>query len=522
MTTTQVYKAVWGTDRLDERQADVQLAGGGIAVDLLAAILARGGLRVTVVPGDGSDPVGVNTVPYTAELLYLLADRFRVPEIADLAMYGRLPASLQASSGTKKSLGFVYHRPNSAHDQRENVQFSVPDEHAEWHAYLPAVRKHTRSIAERYGAQYLGAAEATDRPARLVLNCSGSGPGVNATAYFEGIRRFEDLRPPKDGGYTQPWSEGSTAHVFRAGWVHIASFDNHPEAQTRGAVLTLRLSARHPDAGGELDEVLARLGRRYPDLGLLLAGATRTGRWTGSLGKPGVSADALRLPGEATLALDLQHGEALFGQNLTMALELVHAAAATLLRPGALAGTAAIDDTVRTIGEFQRKLLCDNEWFAEAGLLATTDFCTWNAFVRAWLLWSISAALALKKVRIDAARSRDWRPASKFADGVDWFDLAPGIADTVVGAAQVMRQLHLPGMIAPVVAQRVFRLLSRRRIIPPLYQFGRPEARRYRLNLPTRLKLLAWTFTLAPKAYRGMLTADNITAVPDQEAELKR
>jgi hypothetical protein len=62
--------------------------------------------------------------------------------------------------------------------------------------------------------------------------------------------------------------------------------------------------------------------------------------------------------------------------------------------------------------------------------------------------------------------------------------------------------------------------LSQPRLIPPLYKFGKPAARRYRLNLPTRLKLLAWTFTVAPKAYRGMLTADNITAVPNQEVSL--
>ena len=54
--------------------------------------------------------MAVTTVPYTAELLYLLADRFAVPELADLAMFGRLPAWLQASSGVKQSLGFVYHR----------------------------------------------------------------------------------------------------------------------------------------------------------------------------------------------------------------------------------------------------------------------------------------------------------------------------------------------------------------------------------------------------------------------------
>jgi FADH2 O2-dependent halogenase len=533
MTTTQNNKTVWVTDEFTGRRTDVRLRGSGLAVDLLAAALARGGLRVSVVsagpagtaPGGG--PVGVNTVPYTAELLYLLADRFRVPEIASLAMFGRLPEWLQATSGVKQSLGFVYHRPRAAHDQLENVQFSVPGEHAEWHAYLPRVQQHTRAIAERYGARYLsGEVNEADEEIGLDLRCTSphEAPAINATAYFEGILPFEEVRPPKDGGYTLPWSEGSTAHGFRGGWVHVASFGNHPAADTRGAAVTLRLAPDHPDAGADLDEVLDRLSARYPDLGLQLRGSVRAGRWTGSLGarRPNLPPEVGNLAGEGALALDLGHGDALFGQNLTMALELVHAAAAMLLSPGALAGPEAVSATAARLADFQRQLVTGNEWFAAAGLTATQSFSTWNAFVRAWLLWSISSALALKKVRIDAARSGNWSPVSMFDRGIGWFDLAPGIADTLIGSAQAIEELRTSGVPAPVAAGRVFRLLSQRRIIPPLYKFGRPAARRYQLDLPTRLKLMAWTFTLAPREYRGMLTADNITAIPDQEAEFKR
>jgi hypothetical protein len=161
-------------------------------------------------------------------------------------------------------------------------------------------------------------------------------------------------------------------------------------------------------------------------------------------------------------------------------------------------------------------LLDYHEEFAAASRVATRGFESWNAYLRAWLLWSISSALALKKVRIDAVRSGDWSPASKFDRGMEWFDLAPGIAQTVTACAAATRAIEEQSVPPAVAASRVFRLLSQRRIIPPFYKFGTPAARRYRLNLPTRLKVLAWTFTLAPKGYRGMLTADNITAVPDE------
>ncbi|HTZ45879.1 MAG TPA: hypothetical protein VMB79_18610 [Jatrophihabitans sp.] len=516
MTTTQIHKTAWATERLAGRRADVRLAGSGIAVDLLAAILARGGLQVTVAGGAGqTGPAGVNTVPYTAELFYLLADRFRVPEIADLAMFGRLPAALQATSGVKQSLGFPYHRARSAHDHQENVQFTVPGEHAEWHAYLPDVQLRTRAIAERYGARYTDEGGAV-----LELDCTGGGRpgGLHATALFTGLVPFEQLRPSRDGGYTLPWSEGSTAHAVRGGWLHLTPFGNHPGGTNPGVAVTLRLAGGPADA--DPDEVLARLAAQYPDLGLQLRGAVRTGPWVSSATGP--PDDRQLLPGEGALALDLGHGEALFGQNLTLALELVHAAGALLLRPGALAGSEAAASTARALADFQRELLTENAWFAGAVLAATGNFATWNAAVRVWLLWSISSALALKKVRIDSARSGNWAAASKFDRGVGWFDLAPGIAGVVSRSARELATTAEVGVSPAAVAARVFRLLSQRRIIPPLYKFGDPAARRYQLNLPTRLKLMAWVFTIAPKEYKGMLTADNITAVPDAEAELKR
>jgi FADH2 O2-dependent halogenase len=426
-----------------------------------------------------------------------------------------LPAWLQASSGVKQSLGFVYHRSGRASDRSENVQFSVPGEHAEWHAYLPDVQRHTRKLAQRYGVRY-----AAGRPvgsAGLTVTCTGTTPDgpprLAGTAVFTGVTPFEQSRPAKDGGYTQPWSQGTTVHGFRGGWVQVAAFDNHPDARNTGCAVSLSVpvsAGREGDA--DLDAVLARLCERYPDLGLQLRGAGRQGPWR----QTGVPASD-EPPGDAlVLDLGLGRGEVLFGQDFTLVLELVHASAAILLAPGALASPEARAAAVRAIERFQQSLLDYHEEFALAGRVATQGFESWNAYLRAWLLWSISSALALKKIRLDAVRSGNWVGASNFDRGMEWFELAPGIAKTVTACAAATRAIAEQSVLPSVAAERVFRLLSQRRIIPPLYKFGTPSARRYRLNLPTRLKLLAWTFTVAPKAYRGMLTADNITAVPDQ------
>jgi len=549
---TQLQKTPSAAERAEERHQDVHLVGSGITTDLLAAILARGGLRVVVAPPPtpfvGSP--AITTVPYTAELLYLLADRFRVPEIANLAMFGRLPPDVRATSGVKQSLGFLYHRPRRAHDPVENLQFSVPGEHAEWHASLPDVEHYTRTVAEKHGATYVPVGdndnssavdehESAADDASLQLWCVGSTsphPGrIAATAHFETVTPFEQSRPPKDGGYTQPWSEGTTVHAFRGGWIQVAAFDNHPAATTPGCAVSLSVSSSEPSsspgrtAEASLDTVLAEVCLRYPDIGLQLRGARRLGPWqhtADSTSSPDRTSDTQHPTGSSRrpviLELGGDRGEVLFGQDFTLALELVHATAAILLVPGALASRAATESATRTIEQFQDVLLSDNEQFAAAARIATRGFPAWNAFLRAWLLWSISSALALKKIRLDAVRNGNWAPASKFDRGIGWFDLAPGIADTVAKSASAIRKIETEKLTPSAAAGQVFRLLSQRRVIPPLYKFGDPAARRYNLKLLTRLKLLAWTFTMAPRAYRGMLTADNITAVPNEEADQQR
>src|SRR5712691_6086497 len=118
---------------------DVAVLGNHLATSLLAAILSRQGLRVVLVPADSdhSLPSGETTVPYTAELFFLLGSKFGIPEISALGMFSSLPDGLRASCGRKGNLGFLYHRPGRPQDPAEALQFNVPAEHAESHLYRP-------------------------------------------------------------------------------------------------------------------------------------------------------------------------------------------------------------------------------------------------------------------------------------------------------------------------------------------------------------------------------------------------
>jgi FADH2 O2-dependent halogenase len=134
---------------------DVAVLGCHLASCLLAAVLARSGVRVLLVDGadDTVQAAGETTVPYTAEVFFTLARRFDVPEIAALGLTSDLPDTIRRSSGVKRSLSFLYHMPDREQDPRHVTQFNVPGEHSEWHPYRDDVDQYTWEIATRYGAR---------------------------------------------------------------------------------------------------------------------------------------------------------------------------------------------------------------------------------------------------------------------------------------------------------------------------------------------------------------------------------
>ena len=299
-------------------QYDVAVLGSHLAGSLLAAILARNGAAVVLVDtaGDHARPVGETTVPYTAEVFSLLAERFRVPEIATFAHFSELPPEVRRGSGIKKSLGFLYHEAGAAHDPRKYVQFNVPGEHTEWHLYRPQVDEYARQIAAKHGAHTepsrsilaevrmgedggtLTLADGTRFAARYVVDASGPDSvlleAVGAreeqgrtplrsrllSAYFSGVRRFEDVVPLARYRDATPWSQGSFHHVFDGGWIQIVDFGNHEGSGNALCSVTVSLCPdRFADLSADPQKAFDTLLSRYPSIAAQFSGSAAAGPW---------------------------------------------------------------------------------------------------------------------------------------------------------------------------------------------------------------------------------------------------
>jgi FADH2 O2-dependent halogenase len=525
--------------RLQTRTVDVAVLGSHVTTNLLAAILARHGLTVALVPmpGDADAPAGETTVPYTAELFLLLGTRFDVPEIADLAMFDRLPPQLRRSCGVKRSLSFLYHRRGRSQDPREAVQFHVPGEHAEWHLHRPAVDAYTQGLALSYGAvlaaappqalEHLGdrvrlllgddealeAACVVDGAARPLVQAP-LAPGARhrtrlMTTRMRGVMAFERRVPLARYEHALPFSEGTVLHVFDGGWIQLAPFDNHPEAATGECAVTVSVDPeRYPWRAETPDEHLMALLAELPDVRGQFAGASRTRPWhveESRIGERDAGPSRYVLFDRAALRHDL-----LLSRDLTVGLELVHAAAAGLL--GAVArGEPLGHAALAPVRDLQHGLFTAHDRLVAAARTATGSFELFNAFLRVWLLWSILSALAVKRARLDAAAAGDWSALEQFERGPYWFGIPPslpGMLDACWRHVEAAGQRQVPHSVA---AARIFARLRHGRIVPPLYRFGAPDARVYRFTPARRLLMLAWVKTLAPAEFRRLLTPENVT-----------
>jgi FADH2 O2-dependent halogenase len=531
---------------------DVVVLGNHLATALLAAILSRHGIRVAVVPAalDHEMPAGETTVPYTAELFFLLASKFGIDDIARMGMFHDLPEAVRATSGVKQNLGFLYHRPGTAQQPSEALQFNVPGEHAEWHLYRPDVDRYATGLARASGAVVLnvlptpqgvrindGGVRVQLEDGELVLAeylVDGSGdarllpegvPGPDGSqlrhrarllsAHLTGVRPFESIVPLRGYGKASPWSTGTLLHAFDGGWIQVVPFGNHDGARNARCSVTISLDPdRHPDPGAEPSADARQLIRQFPDVQRAFDGAVEARPWRRDDNWPAVAAQPV---GPRWFLFDRAAGrhDLLLSRDVTMSLELVHAVATALIdvaRSGHWAG-----DQMKPVGAFQRDLFDFHDRLVAAARIATCDFRLWNAYLRVWLLWSILSALSVKRARLDGEGGtgpQRWSRVEWFDRVAYWYPVPNGLPELVEDVLRdIERVAH--GAPAELIAARVFERLRRERFVPPLYRFSDPHARYYHFTRSRRLRMLLWAKTAAPPDFRRLLTMDNITAIPE-------
>ncbi len=410
---------------MTQTQFDVIILGSGIGGSTLAAILARRGFRVLMLE-KGQHPrfaLGEATLPQTSYWLWLISERYDVPEIKNLAEARTVAAHVAPTSGIKRSIGFAYHHAGQAQDmRRESHQVLAPELPfvSESHFYREDIDLYMVRVAQQYGALLqeqteIVALEIDDASVRVrdqagveyrgryLVDASGFNSIVGKTyalherptrlqtqsrsifTHVEGLRVYDELFPRAElPGLKYRWHDGTLHHLFDGGWFWIIPFDNHCDAQNSKASIGLTLDMRkfpqRSDVSGEqeFNEFVAR----YPSIARHLAETTAT--------RPYISTGRLqyscrRAVGQRFFITPQAYGavDALYSRGLINTFEMTYTFAQRLLDAleaddFALARFAGLDELAR------RQLDAHDQMVLNA-YRALADFEAWSAWLKVWL-----------------------------------------------------------------------------------------------------------------------------------------
>ncbi len=416
---------------------DVVIIGSGWSGTLLAAILARQGVDVVVLD-KGSHPkfaVGESTIPHTSLLLSILAARWDVPEVDNLAYPDRIQQHVCTTCGIKRSFGFAYHRPGEPHDRREAQVFGTASKD-ENHLFRQDVDVYLLYTALRYGAKVRQEVDITglaiDRKGVRVTLRSGEEVRARYVADATGFRSVVadalDLRETptsirhqsrsmfthminvapfdeEERPFQLSWQQSTLHHVFDGGWFWLIPFNNQPGSTNPVVSVGLTVDPRkHPRTGLGPEAEFCEFARRFPSVGPQFEHAKAVRPW--------VSTDRIQYSSKRTTGYRftlMSHAsgfvDPLYSRGLINTAEVITALVPRLLQ--ALADDDFDLERFEPIETLHRRMIRYNDRLVDGSFSSWVDFDLWNAWVRVWAFGTIVTEFRVMHALAQYTATRD-------------------------------------------------------------------------------------------------------------------
>ncbi len=525
---------------------DVVILGAGLGGTMLAAILARQGRRVLVLE-KGSHPrfaVGEALLPQSTLWMWILSQRFDVPEIQHLTRTDSIHRHVGPTCGVKRALGFVYHEEGKRQDPLKSNLLIAPATPltSESHLFRQDVDLYMLNAARRYGAVYRDHVDVTDFQidddgvrlqtdagdefrARFLVDGAGyRSPvatrfGLRETptrletqsrsifTHVLGMKPYDEtLLPGESPGLSARWSEGTLHHVFEGGWFWIIPFNNVPGSQNPLCSVGLTLNMkRHPDTGLPPEEEFFRFVERYPSIAQQFEGARVARDWvkTGRL-----QYSATGGAGDRYFLMAHAHGfiDALYSRGLITTFEVLSALAGPLL------AALADDDFSRSrfayAERLQNAMLRRSDRVVNNSYRAFPSYPLWNAWLRVWLIAEIVGDLRLFSTCVRYLKEQDKSIFARLeADPLHGErsaaeDEIEGLIDHAEG---VLARYERGEEDAEAGAASIFAALGSAKCTPPVYRWGDPQDLHLDY-LPEKLvRTIMWGRSDAPARLRDRL-----------------
>lgn len=540
---------------------DVAVLGSGIAGSTLAAILGRQGFRVLLLE-KGTHPrfaVGEAMQPQSSMLMWILGERFDVPEIGHISSTEKILTHVTRNCGVKKTFGFLYHEEGKRQDPAQ-AHLLIPPQTplvSESHLFRQDIDEYLMQAAVKYGADYRDRTDVEDFEINddgvvlrtsageefrarflvdgtghksVVANKFGLRPAVpdlrtqsrTIFTHMVGLERYDDTIPPEDRpGLSRGWYEGTLHHMIDGGWFWVIRFDNVPGSESKITSVGLTLDMhKYPQRNDitpeqEFHEIVAR----YPSIARHLEGGVPVRPWVGTGRLQFSATDSV---GPRCFLMSHAHGfiDALYSRGMINTFEQIHALAPRLIQ--ALKDDDFSPERFDYPRRLQQSMIRDNDRMVFNSFRSFADFDTWNAWLRLWLINIIFGDLRMFRICLRYLMTGDKAEFARLDDDPLPTATAPGeslMEDLYRFGDETFDRWEAGELTAQEAAEAVFQKLGETNL-PPIHAWGDPAACHLDF-LPEKLvQMVGWGMTAAPPSIARMFDFDPsvLAKLPPQPA----
>lgn len=522
-----------------EQRYEVAILGADVAGSMLAAVLARNGVRVLLIdasPHPGF-AVGESTIPYTSALVRLISARYDVPEITALATYEDIRAKVSRNCGRKKNVGFVYHRPGLTQHPAEANQLVLPAAlRTETHLFRQDIDAYLYNVALRHGADartgikiaevdvdggsgvVLEARSGERFEAEYIVDASGFRSPLaerlslreeptrarahtrSLCTHMIGVKPYDET--PTGGRQGQPsrWHDGTLHHVFDGGWLWVIPFDNAKDSLNPLCSVGLTFDPRVRPKGElgpqeEFEDFLAR----FPDVAKQFKDARPARPWVSTdrsqYSSKQVIGDRFCLTSHAAGFVD-----ALYSRGLTNSFEVVNALASRLI--GASRDGDWSFERFQYVEDLQQGLFDVHDDLVYTSFVAFRDYELWNAVFRTWALSTVLATLTLENAYFAYARDgRDeiFQELEQTRHPGSAFPISETYNEMRLTALDLCRRVDEGSLDTKTAAARLFKALREADDVPAACKLAEPDEHYINITASKMLPAAKWAGTQAPK-----------------------
>ncbi|KWF73742.1 alkylhalidase [Burkholderia multivorans] len=421
---------------------DIAIIGSGISGSMLAAILAKHGVRVILLDA-GTHPrfaVGESMVPESAVLLEILAQRYGIPELAypgNIADINRHIGS--SAAGIKLAFSFAWNGFQQEHALEDVV--STPVLTPEAHLFRQDIDAYYVALSARLGAFVkqqariqtievaqdgvtLQLADGEALRTRFVVDAAGFRSPVadqlklregarpmqaNTRSIFThmvGVEGYEKvIAPVETHGAPIELAQTTLHHMFDCGWLWIIPFDNQPFSTNPLCSVGLQFDIeKHGPATRDPETEFRQFLSNHPSVAKHFTHAARVREWTVA---PRLNYTSRETVGDRYCLLGHAVGfvDPLFSRGLVNTFESIVRLAPVLLE--SVKTDTWKRENLLPLERYSLQVVRINDRLVANSYTAFKTFPLWNAWFRIWLSGSYIGVLRLRKILADYLKDRD-------------------------------------------------------------------------------------------------------------------